>query len=248
MLNVLIADDELMARRRLTRHLAMLEGVTLMAECEDGPQALARLRQGGVDVAILDIQMPGLSGLDVASLIKDPDLYVIFATAHPEHALKAFDVGAVDYLLKPVEASRLQQALDRARKSLALSLTQAPSLRVASRSTATTLRRLTISTREGLVLIDPQEIYYAVLEYELVKLVTASQELLIADNLKALEERLASDDFVRVHRQSIIHLRYLHSLAPLPSGGYTARMTNGDEVTVSRQAAKQLRERLGVCD
>lgn len=248
MLNVLIADDELMARRRLARHLAMLEGVTLMAECEDGPQALERLRHGGVDVAILDIQMPGLSGLDVASLIKDPDLYVIFATAHPEHALQAFDVGAVDYLLKPVEVSRLQQALDRARKSLALSVTSAPALQVASRSMATTLRRLTISTREGLVLIDPHEIYYAVLEYELVKLVTASQELLIADNLKALEERLGSEDFVRVHRQAIIHLRYLHSLAPLSSGGYTARMNNGDEVTVSRQAAKRLREWLGLYD
>lgn len=243
MLNILIADDELMARRRLARQLAVLDEVTLMAECVDGQQALERLRTGGIDVAILDIQMPGLTGLEVASLLKAPELYVIFATAHPEHALEAFDVGAVDYLLKPIEVSRLEQALERARH---FSAKAAPALRVVDRSSKSTLRRLTVSTQRGLMIIDPHEILYAVLEYELVKLVTLQQEVLIAESLKSLEDKLTEHDFMRVHRQSLLNLRYLSALVPLDSGGYDAQMTNGDSVVVSRQSAKRLREWLGI--
>ena len=112
-----MVDDEATARRRLMRLLESVPDVRLCGECADADEALERVRAGGVDVVLLDIQMPGLSGLDVLGLLPDDGPVVIFCTAHAEHAVAAFDVGAVDYLLKPVEAGRLRKALERARQA-----------------------------------------------------------------------------------------------------------------------------------
>src|SRR5687767_12386695 len=106
-LRVLVADDEAIARERSIRLLGAIEGVEIAGECMNGEQVLAWLERDEVDVVLLDIQMPGLSGLDATALILEDGPYVVFATAHPEHAVRAFDVGAEDYLLKPLDAARL---------------------------------------------------------------------------------------------------------------------------------------------
>src|SRR5690606_31219072 len=121
-------------------------------ECESGQEALAALRRDGaeVDVVLLDVAMPGLTGMETAALIGDEGPYVIFATAHGEHAIEAFDLGAVDYLLKPIEAVRLSRALERARH------------RLGPRQTGRHgLARLPVATREGIVLVDPRELSHA---------------------------------------------------------------------------------------
>lgn len=112
-LRVLIADDEPLARQRLTRLLQAMTGVEMAGECEDGAQVLKWVEQGGIDVVLLDVQMPGLSGTEALSLWPKDGPKVIFCTAHDTHAVKAFEEGAVDYLLKPVEAARLKKALER---------------------------------------------------------------------------------------------------------------------------------------
>src|SRR3954468_13699688 len=117
-LRVLVCDDELMARKRVLRLLSELPGIEAPFEGESGEQVLAKLREEDVDVAILDINMPGLSGLETVMQMPEDRPYVIFLTAHPEHAVQAFDVGAVDYVLKPVDDARLAKALTRARNSL----------------------------------------------------------------------------------------------------------------------------------
>src|SRR5690349_25168041 len=106
-LRVVVCDDELMARKRVLRLLGELPGIDTSIECESGEQVLQRLAEDDVDVAILDINMPGMSGLDTVLAMPEDRPYVIFLTAHPEHAVRAFEVGAVDYVLKPVDDARL---------------------------------------------------------------------------------------------------------------------------------------------
>jgi two-component system LytT family response regulator len=114
-LRVLVADDELLARRRLLRLLGAMPDVEIAGECDSGEAVLARVRDGNVDVVLLDIQMPGLSGIEALQLMPADGPTIVFCTAHPDHALDAFDAGAIDYVLKPVEAPRLRRALERAR-------------------------------------------------------------------------------------------------------------------------------------
>ena len=237
-LQIIIADDELLARRRLARLLADLPGVQLLAECCSGQELLALLARGDLDVdlVLLDIHMPGLSGLDTCALLPDDGPYIIFTTAHGEHALAAFDLGAVDYLLKPFDAVRLGKALTRARHRL----------RPQSAAPAPELIRLPVSTRQGIRLLAPGDLSHATFDGELVTLHTHAGPLLTDFSLQDLEDRLPAGLFERVHRRALINLEMLACLDPLETGGYTARMQGGGLVPISRQAARRLRRRLGL--
>lgn len=241
-LRVLVADDELLARKRLVRLLSAFDDVEVVGTCEDGAQVLKRVKDAdasAVDVILLDIHMPGLSGMEALSLLGEGGPTVIFCTAHPDHAVDAFEHGAVDYLLKPVDAARLKKALDRARGRSAPpppEVAEAPS----------TLARLPISTRNGIVLVDLAAISHALLEDELVVVCTRTDRYLTDFTLNALEEKLPTGNFERVHRRAIVNLEQVQTLEPLSSGGYTARMHNGDVVSISRQSARKLRRRLGL--
>ena len=230
-LRVLIADDELLARTRLKRLLGTFPDISVVGECEDAEGVLKRVREGDVDVLLLDIQMPGLTGQDAVALLPPDGPYVIFCTAHPEHALQAFDAGVLDYVVKPVEAARLQKALGRARSR---------------RRSPDTLGRLPISSRKGIVLLDPNEITHAVLEGELVRVFTASERHLTDATLQELQERLAAHGFERVHRRALLHLGRVARLVPLETGGFLAETHGGHSVEISRQAARELRKRLGL--
>src|SRR3954465_11553336 len=117
-LRVLVCDDELMARKRVLRLLGELGGIEATIECESGEQVLERLGQEEVDIAILDVNMPGLSGIETVLQMPEDRPYVVFLTAHPEHAVKAFEIGAVDYVMKPVDDARRAKAIERARTFL----------------------------------------------------------------------------------------------------------------------------------
>lgn len=246
-LRVLIADDEAMARKRLLRLLAALPDVQIAGECADGDEVLDRVRAGGVDVVLLDIEMPGLSGLDALALLPADGPVVIFCTAHAQHAVAAFDVGAIDYLLKPIEAARLRKALDRARSHEArrrfaeeLERRRAPAAAVASVS------RLALETREGIVLLDPRQVTHAQLEGELVTVYTTTARYFCASALGDLEARLPAETFVRVHRRALLNLSHVVRLEACETGGFIARTAGGHVVEVSRQAARDLRRRLGL--
>jgi two-component system LytT family response regulator len=244
-LRVLIADDELLARKRLARLLEAMPQVEPCGECDSGEAVLERLRQGDVDVLLLDIQMPGLSGLDALALLPADGPYVIFCTAHPDHAVRAFDGGALDYLLKPIEPARLQKALDRAAEQDALRRFRAEAS--AHRAAADApLDRLPVSTRQGIVLVDPRDITHAVLENELVKVFTTQSELITDFTLQQLQDRLPPPRFERVHRRALLNLEHVARLEPLETGGYLARTHRGHTVEVSRQSARALRRRLGL--
>ena len=232
-LRVLVADDEQIARRRLLRLLAAMDDVEVAGECEDGTEVVERVKAGGVDVVLLDVQMPNLTGLDALELLPDAARpAVILCTAYGDHALTAFDKGVVDYIMKPVEAGRLKKALDRVRERAA---PRGPSL-----------ARLAIPTRNGIVLLDPATVSHAVLEGELITITTSQGDFLCDDTLADLHARLPADRFERVHRKALVNLEHIACLEPTPSGGFLAKMRGGQSVEVSRQAARDLRRRLGL--
>lgn len=239
-LRVLIADDEEMARRRLRRLLAELPEVAVVAECASGDAALSVLEAMEVDVAVLDVQMPGLTGIDVSQTAAELGVEVIFATAHRDHAVTAFAQGAVDYVLKPVEAERLSVAIERARARVtprptekALDATPAP-------------ERIAVEVSGDVRLFAVADVACAMLEGELVRLRVGAELLWTTLTLQELEARLVGRDFLRVHRRAIVNLAHVERLRPLPTGGYIARTRQGDEVPVSRQEARRLRQRLGI--
>jgi len=174
-LRVLVCDDEMIARKRAVRLLSDQAGLEIVAECTSGDEVLEKLRSEEIDVIVLDINMPNMTGLETAMRMPEDRPYIIFLTAHPEHALEAFDVGAMDYLLKPVDAARMQKALDRARKQLDPSGQEPPS--------AAPLARLAIETKTGVVLLSLDDVTHASFDGQLVTVHTKDRTVLTDQSL-----------------------------------------------------------------
>ncbi|MCA9595592.1 MAG: response regulator transcription factor [Myxococcales bacterium] len=225
-----------MARKRMRRLLSAIADVEVVAECTSGEQALSELDERDVDVAFLDIRMAGASGLEVSEAAVELGVEVVFTTAHPEHAVVAFEQGAADYLLKPVEAERLAAAVARVRERL--------SRAAAPRSES--LDRVALEVRGELRLVDPGDVSHAVHDGQLVTVWVGAESILTELSLSELERKLPSGSFERVHRRALVNLRFVERLSPMASGGYRATLRGGHEVPVSRQAARALRRRLGI--
>jgi two-component system LytT family response regulator len=230
LLRVLVADDELMARKRLLRLLAAMPDAAIAGECEDGDEVLSRIEAGDVDVVLLDVHMPRLTGVEALALMGEGGPVVVFTTAHPDFAVAAFEGGAADYLLKPVEAGRLRKALDRARDRMH-----------PRRELAPVAGRLALPTRRGVSLLDPDEVLYAAIEGESVVVHSARGPFYTDLHLNELEARLPADRFLRVHRKALVNLARIERLDDVDSGGYLAIFANGSRVAVSRQVARRLR-------
>ena len=220
-MRVLLADDELVARKRLTRLLAAIDDVTVVGECDSGAAVLERVRvkEADVDLVLLDIQMPNLSGLETMALLPEDGPLVVLCTAHPDHAVDAFEHGAVDYILKPVEPARLKKALARAAARLAERSERSPLAPAREGPDAPVFERLPIRTRQGIVLVDPKTVSHAVLEGELVTVVADGGTYLSESTLNELQERLPRETFERVHRRALLNLEHVVRLEPLETGG-----------------------------
>jgi DNA-binding LytR/AlgR family response regulator len=229
---VLVVDDEELARTRLVRLLAKLPGVVVVGEAGDGARALSLTAALRPDVLLLDIEMPGLDGLAVAEHEHLPP--VVFTTAHPEFAVDAFELAAVDYLVKPVRADRLAQALERVRaRSLRAGEAGACECRIAVHDQGTTRW---VDAR-GVTAFRALEKYTA---FDL-----AGEQVLVRDSLDALEETLGLHGFVRVHRGALVRA---DAIAALAHEGESAvvRLTDGTTVAVSRRQLAGLKLRLGL--
>jgi two-component system LytT family response regulator len=186
--------------------------------------------------------MPGLSGLETVLQMPEDRPYVIFLTAHPEHAVAAFDVGATDYLLKPVDDARLAKALARARQSLDHGGASEPGAVPAAARSA----KLAIATHDGAALVSPADVTHATFDGALVTVHTAARTILTDDTLQDLEAKLPVGPFERVHRRALVNLDHVDRLESVDSGGYVACLSTGKRVDVSRQSARRLRRRLGL--
>lgn len=240
-LRIAVADDELQARKRLVRLLEAIPGVEVVGVHEDAQGVLDQLGEDAIDVLVLDVQMPGLSGLDIHALVPEGGPFVVFATAHPEHAVAAFELGAVDYVLKPIEAGRLAKAIERARGWVD------ERTRSATPAEPGLPARLAVATRGGLVVLDPLEVSHAEFDGSLVTIHRTRGEPLLSDgSLQDIADRLPADVFERVHRRALLNLREIELLESQPTGGFVAVTRAGGRVPVSRQSARRLRRWLGV--
>lgn len=241
-MRVLVVDDEAPARRRLSRMLARLPGIEVVGEAVDGGEAIERARSLSPDLVLLDIDMPGLDGVAVAERLRGTA--VVFTTAHAEHAARAFELRAIDYLLKPVTPARLEDAIARVRERGAA----APEMLSAALAKLLGAREPPrVSARRGSTVhvFDARVIgrFFAADKYTVF--VHEGEEYLLDESLSALEARLADHGFVRVHRRELVRLdriRALHADAP----GHRLELADGTTVPVSRRSIAELRRRLGL--
>ncbi len=233
-MRILIADDEPIAREILRDHIDSIAGLEIAGEASTGAEAISRIFDLRPDVVLLDLQMPELDGLSVVrSLTGDRPPLIIFVTAYESHALAAFEVGAIDYLLKPVRRERLEKAIEKARRQLKTQAAPAPS---------ETLRKIVGRRGSDLYLLDPAEIVAFQAEGELVHILTAAQRYLSDYSLKALEEKLERKRFRRIHRSTIINTDHIRKISPLSSKRWMLKMSNNFEAVVSKRLASAIRE------
>ncbi|SRR5579883_3068478 len=231
-MKVLIADDEPIARQILREHIESIPALEYAGEASTGAETLARILETQPDVVLLDLQMPELDGLAVVRQLRgDRKPAIIFVTAFERYALDAFDVGAVDYLLKPVRRERLEKAIQKAERQLQ---TSGP-----SRSAP---RKIVGRRGTDLYLLDPSEIVAFQAEGELVHIVTADQRYLADHSLKVLESKLEQPRFRRIHRGTIINTDHIRRISPLSSKRWLLKMSNGFEAIVSKRLASSIRE------
>lgn len=231
-MRVLIADDEPIARQILREHVESIPSLEVAGEASTGAEALARILEYRPDIVLLDLQMPELDGLGVVRALRgDRRPVIIFVTAHEQHAIEAFDVGAIDYLLKPVRRERLEKAILKAQRQLknAAVDTETPRKIVGRRGT-------------DLYLLDAAEIVAFQAEGELVHIVSTGQRYLADRSLKLLEEKLDPRNFRRIHRRTIINANHIRKISPLSSKRWLLKMSNGFEAIVSKRLAKAIRE------
>lgn len=245
MIRVLIADDESPARDKLQRWLSEQADIEVVARAEDGLQAAAAIEQLRPDVAYLDIQMPGLNGLEVAAqLEQDTAPLIVFVTAFDEHAVKAFDLNAVDYLLKPYDKDRLLRSLGRVRDRLGNAESRASAVTTA-RGQTNSSERLLVPEGERLQLIDSASIDWLEADDNYVHVHTANRVYLLRRTLQDLLSQLGEGRFARIHKSAAVNISAISSFTPLFKGDYEVSMRNGCKLRLSRRYKDALFARMG---
>ena len=245
-MKTLIVDDEPIARRVLVEELEAFPEVTVLGEASNGKEALLKISELKPDLVFLDLQMPVMSGFEVIQNLRGaPGPVVVIVTAFDQHAIRAFEAGAIDYLLKPVNASRLQKAVERAQTLRRDPLEAANDLaKIASAANAANPapgRKIVGRTGNEYHLLDADDVLAFQAERELVWIVTAKQRLLATQPLRAIEERLAGTQFRRVHRNAIVNVNHVRKMSALSSQRWLVTLSNSLQLTVSKRMARAIR-------
>jgi two-component system, LytTR family, response regulator len=237
-IRTVIVDDEPLARSNLSVLLRLDPEIEIVRECSSGAEAVAEIRSAKPDLVFLDVQMPECDGFDVLELL-GPDLApaVVFVTAYDQYALRAFEAGALDYLLKPFDNARFERALDRARQKIAR-----------GRGLPRKLERLAIKSAGQIAFVKISEIdwieaadYYACLH-------VGPKSHLLRRSMSELEQELDPASFCRIHRSAIVNLDRVRGLKLSEDGEYEVLLENGARLRLSRRYRKPLQSRLGVRD
>jgi two-component system LytT family response regulator len=243
-LRTLIVDDEPLARERLLGMLRKEEAIEVVGECGNGTEAIATIKSTPLDLVFLDMQMPGCDGLQVlAGIPAENRPGIIFATAHEKFAVDAFDVQAIDYLLKPFDRERLQTALRRARDFQRLRRkAEAPpkSTDLPVPPPAPKNERITVKADGRLVFLKPDEIVWVEAADNYVVLHLTTGRLMLRETMAAIEARLGTVSFMRINRSAIVHLDQIKELQPAQHGDYTVLLREGTQLPLSRSLRGQL--------
>jgi two-component system, LytTR family, response regulator len=258
-LRIVIADDERPARSMLASLLQGCDDVEVVGEAQNGAEAVALIEEQRPDLALLDLQMPEIDGLGVVRLIRKDRLpLVAFVTAYDEYAIQAFEVNAVDYLLKPVDRARLRQTIERAHDRLeqraAAAVTTGPGDADRLKAAADDYEhaqglppivRIPVRRRDDIVLLPVTQVASVVADGELLHLTTMKGERhTISYRLKDLEARLDQARFVRLERGALVNVDAITRVSPMPGGTYLVTLSNGQEIRASRLQSRILRDQL----
>jgi two-component system LytT family response regulator len=242
---VVLADDEPLARRGIRARLRRHPDLVLVRECRNGEEASAAIAELRPDLVFLDVEMPGISGLEVVRAVGEAAMPpTIFVSAYARHAVEAFGAAAVDYLVKPVEPERFERSLARARWTLeARRATGAPAPPLAAE--AALVERFWVKTRTGVVLVPVEDLDWIQAEGDYARLHVGERSYLIPDSLVSLEGRLPHLRFVRIHRSTIVNLRRVVALEPRANLDHAVRLTTGALLRLSRTFYRRFAEALG---
>jgi len=254
----IIVDDEELAREGLLFLLSEREGVEVIRSCGDGLSAISAIEQLKPDLVFLDVQMPGINGFEVIASIPGPKPYVIFATAHDQYAIKAFEINAIDYLLKPFSDERFDQALEKAigsikRDQLQENLALDQLIKHTRESVKSTTQLLSGTSEEkrlifkadGQVYRIPFDDISHIEAYDYyIKIHVKENFFLIRETMKKMQEKLAQNSFMRIHKSFIVNTRQVRQFGKSPEDHHVVTLVSGTQLKVSRSYKNQLQEAL----
>jgi two-component system, LytTR family, response regulator len=250
-IKVLVADDEPLARERLSGLLSQEPDIEVVGQARDGEEAVTAIHDDSPDLVFLDVQMPQMSGFDVIEAVgSDKMPPVIFVTAYDQHALKAFQVRALDYLLKPFDRERFRDALSRARKQLERDENGDLGRRLLAlvkdlRRDQPKSDRLVVKSGGRLFFLRTDEIDWVEAAGNYVRLHVGPGSHLLRETMNAIEGRLDPEKFFRIHRSRIVNMERIQELQPWLNGEYAVLLRTGTRLTLSRGYREKLQDRLG---
>src|SRR6187551_1890107 len=251
-IKVLVADDEPLARERLSGLLSQEPDIEVVGQARDGEEAVTAIHDDSPDLVFLDVQMPQMSGFDVIEAVGSEKMpLVIFVTAYDQHALKAFQVRALDYVLKPFDRERFQEALQRARAHIQRDETGDLGRRLLAlvkdlRRDQPRTDRLVVKSGGRLFFLRADEIDWVEAAGNYVRLHVGSTSYLLRETMNAIESRLDPEKFFRIHRCRIVNMERIQELQPWLNGEYAVLLRTGTRLTLSRGYREKLQERLKV--
>jgi DNA-binding LytR/AlgR family response regulator len=249
-LRTLIVDDEPIARQVLREELEQLDEVDIAGEAADGTAALAAIRELSPDLIFLDLQMPGLSGFDVIRKLpsKGRMPMVVIVTAFDQHAIQAFEAGAIDYLLKPIGQERLAQAVERAIRLQSRPAAMAERLagiqEIPESPQAKPARRIVARSGDEYLLLNAEEVFAFQAEGDLVWIITAKKRYLATQSLKVIQLKLQNTSFRRIHRKALVNIDHVRKMSTLSSQRWLVTLSNSQEFIVSKRQARSVRQLL----
>ena len=250
-LRTVIVDDEPLARERLASLLSAEQDIEIIAQCRDGEEAVTAIDQHSPDLVFLDVQMPGLNGFEVIDAVGPEKMpLVIFVTAYDQHALRAFQVRALDYLLKPFDRERFTEALQRARTHIQRDETGDLGRRLLAlvkdlRRDQPKTDRLVVKSGGRLFFLRTDEIDWVDAAGNYVRLHVGQTSHLLRETMNAIEGRLDPEKFFRIHRSRIVNMERIQEMQPWLNGEYAVVLRTGTRLTLSRGYREKLQERLG---
>jgi two-component system LytT family response regulator len=258
-IRIVIADDEPLAREGLADLLAEKQGVEIVGRAENGIEAIEAIRNLDPDLVFLDIQMPGKTGIEVVQEVGAENMpAVVFVTAYDQYALKAFDLAAIDYLLKPFDQERFDHAFERAQDVIALRELQGLRSRLANLLHGRTrptpadtekkgyLERIAVEMRGQIRVVSVDQIDYIAASGSYAELHVDSETYLIRERMQTLEERLDPRFFFRIHRGIIARLDRIDTILFNAGGNYAVRLKDGTRLKLGRSRREELEQRLGL--
>jgi two-component system, LytTR family, response regulator len=248
-LSVLVIDDEPLARTRIKRMLQNIGNIEVVGECANGRQAVEQIPKIKPDVLLLDVQMPEMNGFQVLESLGENIPYVIFVTAYDQYAIQAFEVYALDYLLKPFNENRLEQALIRARKQVALEtktgFSEQLTALVKELKGEPHLDRLVMKDERKIWFVPVDSIDWIEADGKYVQVHVGKEAHLMRESLTALETKLNPKKFTRIHRSSIVNVERIKEMQPWFHGDYRIILDNGKDLILSRTYRKKFQELIG---